>query len=888
MTARNPRLQAALAYASRGWPVFPCNRENKQPLTEHGVKDATIDPDVIAGWWKRWPDAMIALACGRAAGVFVLDLDVEGDSDGSKLAALSGQLEEALGAPLPITWTVITPRGGRHYYFAMPAETPIGNRAGLLGKGSHIDVRGDGGYVILPPSARPDGKAYAWAEGLVPAGKDAQPAGASPELLACLSRSGKWAPERASRATADAQRSRPRPSLRFVSGTNSVGDAAVRRYALAALDGEAKRLRESVEGQRNDDLFHASIKLAQLAAVGALEEGTARAVLGSAAAQWPNLKKSRGTIESGWRKGLNEPRIEIDAVRARAEARAAARFGSIMAAPPPADIPPDRTQAEGSTPAVGGRRRHRPGKGGKLAPHDAAHQAALNGELAFYPQTDLGNAERFAARFEGRLLSCPAIGQGNQVGWLWWDGRRWATEGAQGKIKLAEHDTVRGILAEAEWLRESGKDCQVGTRSKGRSDEEAIMMSDALASWARASEDNRRLTPIAKRAAPMLEVRASDLDSDPFKINVLNGTIALVRKGREARIEFYPHDPSDRITKLAPVVYDPDARCPQYDGFLERVQPSARMRRFIDQWSGYSLTGDVSEQVLTFNHGQGKNGKSTLFNICGMVVGDYGRTIQIETFIDQGKGRGRAGGAPTPDLAALAGVRYLRTSEPERGAKLAESLIKLATGGEPMSVRFLHREFFDMQPQFKLTMSGNHKPMIRGTDEGIWRRVRLVPWGVQIPEAERVKNFDKDVLWPEASGIFNRMLAGAIDWMENGLTVPNEVIEATEQYRRESDALGRFLAECTVADPSGRIAASILHPLYIAWAKANGEREWTKNGLGRAMTARGFVSEHSGVPWWTGLNAIKTERDFVNERGEPLRPDDVKGRESIAGDEITL
>jgi putative DNA primase/helicase len=192
MTADNLLLHTALAYASRGWPVFPCRANNKRPLTEHGVKDASVEPDIIRGWWKQWPNAMVALACVRAAGVFVLDLDVEDDPDGQKLAALIGRLEDELGEKLPPTWEVVTPRGGRHRYFEMPAAgEPIGNRGGLLGKQSHIDVRADGGYVILPPSRRPDGAAYVWSDGLAPAGKDARPAPPPAALLACIRREGR-------------------------------------------------------------------------------------------------------------------------------------------------------------------------------------------------------------------------------------------------------------------------------------------------------------------------------------------------------------------------------------------------------------------------------------------------------------------------------------------------------------------------------------------------------------------------------------------------------------------------------------------------------------------------------------------------------------------------
>lgn len=143
----------------------------------------------------------------------------------------------------------------------------------------------------------------------------------------------------------------------------------------------------------------------------------------------------------------------------------------------------------------------------------------------------------------------------------------------------------------------------------------------------------------------------------------------------------------------------------------------------------------MSEQKLAFFHGKGANGKSTLVDTWATIAGDYSGTVPIETFLDQG--RKRKGSDASPDLAALVEVRMLRTSEPEKGSKLAEALIKLATGGEPMPVRRLMRDPFDLHPAFKMTVSGNHRPSISGIDDGIWRRVMLVPWDVQIPDREK-------------------------------------------------------------------------------------------------------------------------------------------------------
>lgn len=510
--------------------------------------------------------------------------------------------------------------------------------------------------------------------------------------------------------------------------------------------------------------------------------------------------------------------------------------------------------------------------------------AALDKALAYYPLTDLGNAERFTQRNRGKLIFCPALG------WLYWDGRRWANDSAGGRdgagvrVKRAEHQTVRGIQDEAQAIVDAGEDVLLGEVTR-KGEDVKYYFSMSLQDWGRASEENRRMTPIHKRAEAYLHHDAADLDSDPFMINCWNGTLVIRRNwakdGGDPRerdgwkrinehIFFKDHDPADLITKVSPVWFDPDAKCPIYDKFLLRVQPSADNRRHLHQCGGLALTGDISEQVMWFWWGRGKNGKSTLLNSWAHIAGDYARSVAIETFLDQGKGRGRSGGQPTPDLAALAGVRMVRTSEPEEGAKLAEALIKLATGGEPMSVRHLNMPFFEMTPRFKLVMSGNYRPKIRGTDEGIWRRMRLVPWTVTIPEGERDPDFG-DRLVDEASGILNRLLDGLCDWLANRLTLPSEVKAATDEYRKDSDILGRFLESCVITAEGERVQSSALYSLFQAWCKGNGEREWTATTFGRSLSERGFARIHSDVNWWLNIRATRLISDFVDDHGNAKR-----------------
>ena len=479
----------------------------------------------------------------------------------------------------------------------------------------------------------------------------------------------------------------------------------------------------------------------------------------------------------------------------------------------------------------------------------------LDARLAHFPMTDLGNAERFVERHRGRFMFCPALG------WLVWDGRRWVTDGAEERVLQGAHGTVRGIQSEAAAIRGTQQDTMV---VKGRDTE---MLSDVLRAWGRKSETASRLTAIPRHAAPYVSVGLADLDADPMRINVLNGTITVRRIADGPYVTLAPHDPADRITKLAPVVFDPDAECPIFDAFLARVQPDRENRRFLHQWGGLSLTGDTGEQKLVFHHGTGRNGKSVYVDAIGFVAGDYASTIPIETFLETG--RARRGGEATPDHAILPGVRLLRTSEPEKGAKLAEALIKLATGGEPINARHLNKPFFTFTPSFKLTIQGNYRPKIDGTDEGIWGRLLMMPWSVFIPKAERDKGLGRK-LQAEASGILNRLLSGLCDWLDNGLVVPREVEAATETYRADSDPIGRFLGICTAPAMGGRVQATQLHELYSAWAKANGESPRTATSFGKALRDRGMPDKKSGVQWWLDIELVKRVSDFVDFHGEPL------------------
>ena len=317
-------------------------------------------------------------------------------------------------------------------------------------------------------------------------------------------------------------------------------------------------------------------------------------------------------------------------------------------------------------------------------------------------RTDMGNARRFVRQHGNRVRYVALWGH-----WMTWDGRRWQHDW-NGKAHQLAKTTVRDIYKEA-----ADADDDDARRD--------------LVKWAMKSESRERLTALLSVAQSEPEVAyVSDaFDAHPWLLTVQNGTIDL-RTGKLGA-----HNPAHGLTRLAPVVYDPKAQCPTWLGFLDRIMAgNAQSITFLQRAVGYSLTDDTSAQVLFLLHGSGANGKSRFLEAISGVLGDYGMSTPTTTLMAK-----RDNNIPN-DVARLKGARFVKAVETEEGHALAESLVKQMTGEDPISARFMRGEWFDFKPTFKLWLAANHLPTIRGTDDGIWRRIRI-PFEVQIPDHER-------------------------------------------------------------------------------------------------------------------------------------------------------
>ena len=375
---------------------------------------------------------------------------------------------------------------------------------------------------------------------------------------------------------------------------------------------------------------------------------------------------------------------------------------------------------------------------------------------------------------------------------------------------------------------------------------------EALADHARKSEsDSKRQAMISSAKSEQgVPIMPDDLDRDPWLLNVLNGTVDL-QTG-----ESKPHRRGDLISKLAPVMFDREAECPAWWQFLERIfTRDFDLILFLQKAVGYALTGITREQCLFFLYGLGANGKSTFLEVIQTMLGDYANQTTSETFMAK-----RQSGQISNDVADLRGARFVSAVEIEAGRRMAEVLVKQMTGGDKLKARFLYSEHFEFKPEFKIFLAANHKPVIRGTDWAIWRRIHLIPFTVQIPKDEQDRELPEK-LKAELPGILNWAIEGCINWQDKGLSTPLAVQEATQKYRDEMDILGDFVGECCIIASGASATAKELYSAYTQWAEDNGEkRPLPQRTFGMSLTERGFHRDRGtgGVIIWKGIG-LKAE-----------------------------
>jgi putative DNA primase/helicase len=437
------------------------------------------------------------------------------------------------------------------------------------------------------------------------------------------------------------------------------------------------------------------------------------------------------------------------------------------------------------------------------------------------PLSDIGNARRLVRNNSGIIRYCR-----EPKAWLFWNSSSGRWEFSNELIMRLAEDTTFKMVEEA----------------SGNPELYAATIKHALKSQSlRSLESQVKLA----RSVQGVAIGVNQLDSDPYLLCVKNGTVDL----KTGILRDSNH--KDLITKQANVVYDNKALCPLWLNFLDKIfSGNSELIAFMQRAIGYSLTGTVSEQVLFLAHGFGANGKSVLLNVITGLLGDHAKNAQSDSLMAKANG-----GGASNDIARLHGARFVSTSETEDGKRFAEAQVKLLTGGDVVTARFLFREFFEFTPTFKIWMAANHKPVINGSDYGIWRRIILIPFNVTIPENERDGNLLMKIA-NEYSGILNWAIQGCINWQKFGLSTPDVIKNATNAYKVEMDSIGQWLEECCELKNTFQTAASRLYISYKDWAEQNGLHPLSAKTLAQRLTERGFEKHKSNGIFYRGLKVI--------------------------------
>jgi putative DNA primase/helicase len=446
-----------------------------------------------------------------------------------------------------------------------------------------------------------------------------------------------------------------------------------------------------------------------------------------------------------------------------------------------------------------------------------------------YPHTESGWAAQFAdmVRHEARFVK----DLGN---WRWFDGQRWVVDDGNVMTLGKSGEVSRALTAQANHQLTPDHEYEELLRA-------------AQKTQRRQCREN--IIALAK-AEPGIAVASSQFDGDPMLLNCQNGTIDL-RTG-----SLQPHNPDDMITKILSISYDLSAVSPRWEQFLSETLQDEETISFAQRFVGYCLTGDDSEHVMVFCHGPGANGKTVLVETIQSLLGDYAVTAPTSLLMTKHNEQHPC------DRMPLRGARMAAFSEVPSGQRFDEATVKSLTGGDTITARGMRENFSTFKPTHKIWICGNHKPIVRGQDEGIWRRLRLIPFERVIPEGQRDHKL-KEKLRGELPGILAWAVRGCLDWQQqDGLGVSAKVKEATAGYRAESDRLAPFLAErCTLA-PGNRVAKAILWAAYESWCDREGERPLDQKEFAEQLRLRGVEDckvrvAGESVRGWRGIGIVE-------------------------------
>ncbi len=441
---------------------------------------------------------------------------------------------------------------------------------------------------------------------------------------------------------------------------------------------------------------------------------------------------------------------------------------------------------------------------------------------AWYDLNDSGNARRFKTHYGDCYLYVRGLG------WHVFTGSHWSRDGADARALLSARATAEAIKQEADALFEAAK-------RKPEKSEVLNKRAMAVKEWAETSGSINRAKGLLAFAAAELECDLDQFDREPMALNVQNGTVRFHKDTLghwQARLD--PHEASDRISRVCNFAWKPGAPRVRWEEHLTKTMPDIWERKFLMRLLGYVATGLTHEQVFFLWQGRGGDGKSVTAGAVRRVLGSYAATADVKTFLEDKTGRSAA--AASPDLARLAGAtRFVSVSEPPRGSRLNEGLIKQFTGGAPLAARHLNKDMFEFAPRFRLILECNARPGIGGGDDGIWRRVIIVPWRVQLKREEMDPDAEAKLV-AEGEGVLDAIVEGAIRYLERGLTPPKTIETAHADYRKSSNALRDWLESFTTFDPEHVCLVDSLFLSYRNEIEGQGLEPISKKAFGLALS----------------------------------------------------
>ena len=465
--------------------------------------------------------------------------------------------------------------------------------------------------------------------------------------------------------------------------------------------------------------------------------------------------------------------------------------------------------------------------------------------LYFWVQdTELGVAEKVVENHGENIKWCEAWSK-----WLFWNGKYWETDESQQHVSELVKKTIKELIQD------------ILNKSEQITDDNKKDIYRKLKHL-----NNNKLNNICNLIKAVRPVSPEVFDTNSYLLNVKNGTINL----KTGKLE--PHIKTNCITKYIDIGYAPNAKSKRWDEFLKQVMKDKENIGYLKKAVGYSLTGSTEEECLHFLYGSGRNGKTTFTRTIEQILGDYSQKAPVSIVLKKERNNRSA----SNDIARMKGARFVSTTELSQHQKFEEGLVKDLTSTDTLNGRFLFSEYFEFKPSHKLWMYGNHKPYITGQDEGIWRRIRPIPFTVQIPEDKKDTKLS-DKLSKELNGILAWAVQGCLEWQQEGLEPTVSIKKAREEYREEMrDSVSLFVEDCCVTEGNTHIVSSELFESYTGYCEKENLSAMSKKAFGIRLKEEGLENgKVRGLRAWFGirLSDFREKSSVSEEDTKRMRPD---------------